>query len=183
MDAGHDSPPLNPTAASLLGFLHDGPLTGWGLEQAVERSLGGFWNVTRSQIYRELRSLDAAGLVEPGEVGPRDRRPYRITDAGRRTFREWIARAPGEEVIRFPLLLWVHFMAHVEPGRMRRFLREHELVHLRRLDAYEEELRRIPAADASGPALTLRFGVEYERAVLRWFAALPDYDPVQRPGD
>jgi DNA-binding PadR family transcriptional regulator len=172
-------PTPNPTAASLLGFLHESPMTGWSLEQAVDRSLGGFWNVTRSQIYRELRSLDAAGLVEPEEVGPRERRPYRITEAGRRAFAEWIAHPPGEEVIRFPLLLTVYFRAHVEPGRMRRFLREHELLHLRRLERYERDVRRVPE-DMTGPLLTLRFGIEYERAVLRWFASIPDYDPLRQ---
>lgn len=170
---------LNPTAASLLGFLHSEPMTGWSLEQAAERSLGGFWNVTRSQIYRELRSLDAAGLVEPGDVGPRDRRPYRITDAGRRAFRDWISRAPTEEVIRFPLLLSVYFQEHVEPARMQRFLREHELAHMRRLDEYEQHIRHVPE-EMLGPVQTLRFGIEYERAVLRWFASLPGYEPLRR---
>ena len=50
-------PPLNPTAASLLGFLHQGPMTGWDLAQTVEATIGDFWNVTRSQVYRELRTL------------------------------------------------------------------------------------------------------------------------------
>src|SRR5207302_10176199 len=74
---------LNPTAASLLGFLHQGPMAGWDLAQLVETTIGDFWNVTRSQIYRELRSLQDIGLVEAGEAGVRERLPYSITDAGR----------------------------------------------------------------------------------------------------
>jgi DNA-binding PadR family transcriptional regulator len=171
------SPELNPTAASLLGFLHWGPMTGWNLEQAVERSIGNFWNVTRSQVYRELRNLHAWGLVEPGEAGPRDRLPYAITAAGREAFAEWIARPPGDEIIRFPLLLTAFFQEHVEPARLRRYLREHELRHLRRLEEYERHLAAMDDA-TSGPALTLRFGIEYERAVLRWFASLPGYEPA-----
>src|SRR2546429_256493 len=50
-------PALNATAASLLGFLRAGPMTGWDLDQRVKLSIGNFWNVTRSQIYRELRVL------------------------------------------------------------------------------------------------------------------------------
>ncbi|MHB8328152.1 MAG: PadR family transcriptional regulator, partial [Acidimicrobiales bacterium] len=74
--------PINPTAASLLGFLHGGPMTGWDLDQAVGGSIGNFWNVTRSQIYRELRALTGRGCVEPGQSGPRDRVPYSVTEVG-----------------------------------------------------------------------------------------------------
>jgi DNA-binding PadR family transcriptional regulator len=36
---------LNPTAATLLGFLHRGPMTGWDLAQMAEMVIGEFWNV------------------------------------------------------------------------------------------------------------------------------------------
>src|SRR6266699_2831959 len=74
--------PLNATAASLLGFLHQGPLTGWDLVQTAEREIGDFWSLTRSQVYRELAAMAEAGRVEAGERGPRDRRPYGLTEAG-----------------------------------------------------------------------------------------------------
>ena len=60
---GMSSPDLNATATSLLGFLLDGPKTGWDLVQAVEGSVGYFWNITRSQVYRELETLAAQGYV------------------------------------------------------------------------------------------------------------------------
>jgi DNA-binding PadR family transcriptional regulator len=162
---------LNATAASLLGFLLERPRSGWDLARDVRRGIGNFWNVTQSQVYRELRVLEGRGLVsaEPS-TGSRERRPYAITDAGRQAFAGWIARPPGEELIRFPLLLSVYFEQHVDPQRMRRWLREHELTHLRRLDDYEEQAAALPEeAGRSGKVLTLRFGIEYERAVLRWF--------------
>lgn len=169
---------LNPTAASLLGFLHAGPTTGWDLVQDVEKTIGPFWNVSRSQVYRELHTLAEAGLVEPGESGPRDSRPYGLTEAGRRAFAEWIGRPPADEIIRFPLLLTVFFSEHVDRVRLQRFLREHELRHLRQLEEYESLVEGLPAD--SGPWLTAKFGVEYERAVLRWFASIPGYAPVER---
>ena len=49
--------PINPTSASLLGFLYWRPMSGGEIVSAVEESVGHFWNVTRSQIYRELRVL------------------------------------------------------------------------------------------------------------------------------
>jgi DNA-binding PadR family transcriptional regulator len=163
---------LNPTAASLLGFLHAGRMTGWELAGTVERAIGNFWNLTRSQIYRELHTLEAAGLVRASETGPRERRPYAITPSGRRAFAAWIATEPEEEKTRFPLLLTMYFADRVPPERLRRFLRQHQLRHERRLEDYERTARAL-GNSRSGPALTLRFGIEYERAVLRWFSSLP----------
>jgi DNA-binding PadR family transcriptional regulator len=163
---------LNATAGSLLGFLLEGPRSGWDLARDAKREIGNFWNITQSQVYRELRNLEERGLVTAeAATGSRERRPYAITDAGRDAFREWIALPPGEELIRFPLLVSVLFADHVEPARLRRWLREHELAHLRRLDDYERQAAGLPSAARGGKVQTLRFGIEYERAVLRWFAS------------
>jgi DNA-binding PadR family transcriptional regulator len=142
--------PLNATAASLLGFLHAGPLTGWDLVATAELVVGDFWSLTRSQVYRELAAMDTAGLVMAGEVGPRERRPYHLTDAGREAFVAWLDREPGPEQIRYPLLLTMAFGQHLSPGRLAG----------EGLDAYA--------------GATLDFGVRYERAVLDWFDHLPD---------
>ncbi|HEV3123816.1 MAG TPA: PadR family transcriptional regulator [Candidatus Dormibacteraeota bacterium] len=161
---------VNATAASLLGFLHQGPMAGWDLAQRVETTVGDFWNVSRSQIYRELRVLDEAGLVEAHEAGSRDRRPYSITDAGREAFKTWISREPGDDVIRSPLLLTVFFGADVDERRMARFLAVHRLRHEQRLEHYEELAASLAAGDGVEWAQhALRYGIEHERAVLRWF--------------
>jgi DNA-binding PadR family transcriptional regulator len=160
---------LNATAASLLGFLHQGPMTGWDLAQGVEGSIGNFWNVTRSQVYRELRSLEEQGLVEAGETGARDRRPYAVTAAGRRAFAEWIAREPGPDIVRSPLLLTVFFAEHLDPALLRRFLGFHRAQHEKQLAYYEQlhdDLDGVEGEDHS--VFALRYGIEHERAVLRW---------------
>jgi DNA-binding PadR family transcriptional regulator len=167
-------PELNATAASLLGFLHSGPRTGWDIVQTVEGTIGNFWNVTRSQVYRELRTLEEHGLVTAGETGARDRRPYAITAAGRRAFTEWIAREPGPDVVRSPLLLTIFFGEYVEPALLRRFLILHRAQHEKQLAYYEnlhDSLAGLDGEDHS--VLALRYGIEHERAVLRWMAALP----------
>jgi DNA-binding PadR family transcriptional regulator len=165
---------LNATAASLLGFLHERPRTGWEIQEAVEGSIGSFWNVTRSQVYRELRSLEQQGLVEAGETGARDRRPYTLTEAGRAAFARWIARAPGPELIRSPLLLSIFFGQYVDPDLLRRHLVLHRAQHEQRLIHYEElleALKDVPGEEFS--VYALRYGIEYERGVLRWMHELP----------
>jgi DNA-binding PadR family transcriptional regulator len=170
--------PLNATAASLLGFLHSGPKTGWDLVATAEREIGDFWSITQSQVYRELAAMAEAGLVRAGERGTRDRRPYAITEAGRAAFAAWVAQPPGAEAIRFPLLLTVLFGAHVPPATLAGHIAYHRRVHARRLADYEEQ--RVTAELAPpghGPdaytLATLDFGLRYERAVLEWFDALP----------
>jgi DNA-binding PadR family transcriptional regulator len=165
---------LNATAASLLGFLHQGPMTGWDLAQGVEGSIGNFWNVTRSQVYRELRTLEEHGLAEAGETGARERRPHTITDAGRRAFARWIAREPGQDIIRSPLLLTIFFGAHLDPAVLLRFLSLHRALHQQELAHYEalhEALQGIAEHEFS--VYALRYGIEHERAVLRWMDGLP----------
>jgi DNA-binding PadR family transcriptional regulator len=175
---------LNATAASLLGFLHDGPLTGWDLVQTAQREIGDFWSLTQSQVYRELAAMAEAGLVEAGERGRRERRPYSLTEAGRAAFAEWVGREPGAETIRFPLLLTLLFGRHLPAGRLAEFLEAHRAIHAGRLADYERQHRDAVAAgavDAAPYALaTLEFGLAYERAVLDWFDRLPSV--VNRDG-
>ena len=170
------SRPLNATAASLLGFLHDGPLSGWDLVATAQRTIGDFWSLTQSQVYRELAAMADAGLVEAGERGSRDRRPYVITAAGRAAFANWIDREPGPETIRFPLLLTVAFGRHLAPGRLLEFLDHHRAMHARRLAEYEAQYAAAQAGDGDVDPFamaTLEFGLSYERAVLTWFDQLP----------
>ena len=162
--------PLNATAASLLGFLHSGPQTGWDLVATAQRRIGAFWSITQSQVYRELTAMAAAQLVEAGERGARDRRPYAITEAGRAAFAGWIAQPPDEELIRFPLLLTVAIGEHIPPATLAAHVAHHRRVHEERLERYESAE---PVADPYARA-TLDFGVRYERAVVAWFDALPD---------
>src|SRR4029078_13650371 len=110
---------LNPTAASLLGYLDIGPMTGWDLDQWVRTSIGNFWNVPRSQIYRELRTLTDRGYVKAGDSGARDKVPYAITKSGRAAFKKWIAQPPPAAVIRSRLLLTVFFAHHLPAGHLR----------------------------------------------------------------
>ncbi|MEV6096741.1 PadR family transcriptional regulator [Nocardia sp. NPDC051981] len=164
--------PLNSTAASLLGFLHQGELSGWDLVALAQDRIGDFWTITQSQVYRELATMHQHGLVDKGAAGARDRTPYRITEDGREAFAEWIARDPGAETIRVPLLLTLSFGEFVDPERLERIVAAGRTVHEQRLSGYlsgHDEQRMSPYERA-----TLDFGIRYERAVLEWFDRLPE---------
>lgn len=167
--------PINATVGSLLGFLHEGPQSGWDLVTTAQQTIAEFWSLTRSQVYRELGSMAQAGLIEADEVGPRDRRPYRLTDAGRHAFQTWLEQEPGQEQIRYPLLLTLAFARHLHPDQVTEFLTRHRAAHAARLKTYQDERAAAEAAGATPRDLiTLDFGLRYETAVLDWFDHLPD---------
>lgn len=163
---------LNATQGSLLGFLHDGPQTGWDLLEIVERGLSRFWNVTSSHVYRELKALEARGLVEAGPPGPRDRRPYSLTTAGRAAFAAWIVQEPGPEQIRIPLLVTLWFGRHVPRDRRGEILEAQRVEHAARLAAYR---RLTDSGEIADPdvAAVVEFGIAYEDAFLTWLRGLP----------
>jgi DNA-binding PadR family transcriptional regulator len=167
---------LNPTAASLLGFLHDGPMSGWDLVARAEERIGEFWSLTQSQVYRELARMAEDGLVEAGEPGTRSKKIYEITGDGRVAFAEWVNQTPGSDTIRMPLLLTLAFGRHVSPNRLASFLTRHQIAHADRLAAYEKQRAGMPLGyenvDPYAVA-TLEFGITYERAVMEWFDRLP----------
>lgn len=156
---------LNATQGSLLGFLHDGPKTGWDLLQQVKGGLDRFWNITSSHVYRELRTLEGRGLIEADTPGPRDRQPFAITAAGKRAFRAWITAAPAPEQMRFPLLVRLWFGRHLDPETLRGFLDDNRKDREQRLALYREVE---PAITDDRRAAVVRFGIAYEEAVLAW---------------
>ena len=162
---------LNPTAASLLGFLLAGEASGFELVDIAEGLIGDFWSLTRSQVYRELATLAELGLVEAGPTGARSRRPYRLTEAGREAFNAWLAQPPGPEQIRFPLLLTLAFGASGDRERLLGFVAAHRAESERRLARYRE-LAQAGGLDPYQRA-TLSFGLHYEQAVLAWAEEVP----------
>lgn len=166
--------PINATVGSLLGFLHDGPQSGWDLVITAQQTIGEFWSLTRSQVYRELATMARDGLIEADEVGSRDRRPYRLTECGRHAFQTWLEQEPAAEQIRYPLLLTLAFARHLSSDQIAKFITEHRALHAARLSAYQDT--RI-AAESVGATprdlVTLDFGLRYEAAVLDWIDHLP----------
>jgi DNA-binding PadR family transcriptional regulator len=167
---------LNATAASLLGFLHEGPMSGWDLLETAQAEIGDFWSLTPSQAYRELSRLADDGLVEAGPPGPRARRVLTLTASGRETFLRWLEGEPSGEQIRYPLLLTIGFGRHLPPERLAAIVASHRAVHEERLAGYltaREDQRSATGGPDPYAAATLDFGIRYERAVLDWFAHLP----------
>ncbi len=163
---------VNSTAGALLGFLYEAPMTGWQVAQTAELELCDFWNLNRSQVYRELAKLADSGLIEAGEKGVRDQVPYSITDRGRAAFIEWLHEDPGPEIIRSPLHLKLSFADHLDDETRSRFVRIHRHRNEERL-AYYRRLEGTISATRPFQTLMLHSGIKFREGLLSWLNSLP----------
>lgn len=77
---------------AVLGLLNRQSMTGYEITKAFDSALSEFWSAKHSQIYPELKSLDADGLVKfDTEISGNqlERKRYTITAAGKKEFLAW----------------------------------------------------------------------------------------------
>lgn len=155
---------------AVLGVLSQEPGSGWDLMQRFEIALVNVWPATQSQVYGELGKLADAGLISVVAEGPRGRKEYAITDAGREELRRWMLEEPPR-VQRDDVLLRVFFLNALEPEQARAFLaamaersgERHE--HLTKLH------ERIDWGDdplSAYGGLALEFGLRYTEMRREW---------------
>jgi DNA-binding PadR family transcriptional regulator len=93
MSTAPDLSALTTTSYAFLGLLAERPWTTYELAQQVHTSLRNFWPRSERQLYEQPKLLVAHGLASATRehVGRRPRTVYRITPAGRRALRAWLA--------------------------------------------------------------------------------------------
>lgn len=102
-----------------LGLLAREPGSGYDLLRHFEKSMANVWPATQSQLYGELNKLADAGLIEVSDIGPRGRKEYRITEAGREELRRWIADTQNDPPYRSAEQLRVFLLGEVPPEQAR----------------------------------------------------------------
>lgn len=153
----------------LLGLLTDQPRTGYELARAIRNEIEPIWRAEFSQIYPTLARLRRAAFVLLRVLGPRGgprRNLYRVTAAGRRELRRWLAE-PFRPRSRDEGLARVAFLDALDPAERREVLRKQE-------EALTLELRRLRSApEPRGFRREARQGVvERLEATRRWLLAL-----------
>jgi DNA-binding PadR family transcriptional regulator len=161
---------LNATAGTILGFLIDEPLSGYEIYRRVQTTVGDFWNVTQSQVYREIANLELAGFIRPGRTGARARKRYALLPAGKAAFLEWATLEPSDAIVRDPFFLKVFFADQLDRSTLLRFVRARRAQAESHLARSVELDQRTP----EGPAKrALQFVIRYQRALLEWLDTLP----------
>ena len=78
--------PISNAETALLGLLSEEPMHPWQIDKEVQWRDMRFWtDLSQSAIYKQLRSLETAGLVDVRQesVDGRLRKVYSLADAGR----------------------------------------------------------------------------------------------------
>jgi DNA-binding PadR family transcriptional regulator len=157
---------------ALLGLLADRPMSGYELAQRFEASVGATWSAGHSQIYPELNRLAAEGLIDAGEPGPRGRKTYTITVAGRDAVKRWLAETDPDRTIRDEAALRTFFLWLMEPDDAR----AHVTAELEAAQRSLTSLRataaaRRPATPAErSQRIALEIGLREAQARAEWAA-------------
>jgi PadR family transcriptional regulator, regulatory protein AphA len=156
---------------ALLGLIASGPASGYDLRKQFERSLSFVWHATPSQLYAELNSLADAGLISAGPEGPRGRKQYTITPAGRAELTRWLIQTHPARGVRNEALLRIFFLWALPAAEARAYL-EHEAARAR---AYLDTLRRLEASINWGDSGFDQYGRIVLENGLRLAAAHADW--------
>jgi DNA-binding PadR family transcriptional regulator len=143
-----------------LGLLAQEPGSGYDLLKHFEKSMANVWPATQSQLYGELNKLADTGLIEVSDIGPRGRKEYRITEAGRAELRRWVANPEDDPPFRSPGLLRVFLLGEVPPEQAH----EHMVAMAEYADAEVKRLEEL----RDSIDWTESVGLFYGRAALEY---------------
>ena len=170
MSAADQGPSLTPTSYLVLGLVaRHGGCTSYDMKRTVSGSIGYFWTFPHSQLYAEPARLAELGLLsEEQEAAGRKRRTYRLTDAGRRALRQWLAEPTDEPTeIRDLAILKLFFGREAEPEQLRVLAERAAEAHRKRLAEYEA-IAAIPEIEKHERS-TLEMGLRFERNAISYW--------------
>lgn len=186
---------MNTLSYALLGLIARQPLSGYDLLQQMRQRVGPLWPVRHSQIYPELARMEAQGLLTHEVIEQQerpDKKVYSITEAGRETLRQWIAKPSPSDALRDEFLLKTYSLWLADPEQMIARLRQQKEQHIQQRDWYEATLARIrqhyeseleqPQSPLFSSAITLRYGIGYEQHYLAWLQQIIDALRAREPG-
>jgi PadR family transcriptional regulator AphA len=131
---------------ALLGVLKDKPLTGYDLVRHFQGTVGFVWSAPQSQIYPELRRMEAAGLIQ-AKVAPRgqkaQKRIYSVTDEGMRELRRWATDFIPLPAQRDPIILKAAFFDLAPLDAVREQLRAHVAQYQWRMEQWQARVEAI----------------------------------------
>jgi PadR family transcriptional regulator, regulatory protein AphA len=158
--------------AAVLGLLAEGEISGYDLDKRIRHSVGFFWTPVKSHVYTTLARLVESGYASARDVEQAklpDKRLYRITPAGTTALGRWLDDSPLEPArFKNSFLLKIFFGKHMDRAALVRHIEEG------RADV-QEELSQLEAIEQHADPernlygwLTLRYGLERDRATIRW---------------
>jgi DNA-binding PadR family transcriptional regulator len=158
---------------AVLGLLSIAPMSGYDLTLAAERTIAGFFPISKTQVYSELSRLEGLGLVRARDVAQErrpDKRVFELTESGETALDGWLS-IPGPEgdSVRMPSLLKL-FFGHRLPGvKLVELLDGHQRLAraaIERLSPLVALLETEP--DAVHARATALYGLRMAEATVAW---------------
>lgn len=165
----YDSPVSLRIAA--LGLLAQQPGSGYDLLKLFEKSMANVWPATQSQLYGELNKLADAGLIEVSAVGPRGRKEYRVTAAGRAELRRWILNPQEDPPFRSAALLRVFLLGEIPHAQAREHLvamAEHAEAEVVRLEKLRDSITWADSDELFYGGAALDYGLRLTAMEAEW---------------
>lgn len=175
----------NATRYVILGLLGEGTLTGYDIKKLVNLRFRFFWNESYGQIYPELKKLTEEGLVEPTDEtganaqaeGGRPKKYYRITEAGKESFADWMNITPEHEKQRFEFLLKIYWAPWLSTERVGEYVRDFMKRHKGDLDILRRMENEMVPIIGEHPnhwwvLQTIRLGRRVNETYLAWASEL-----------
>jgi DNA-binding PadR family transcriptional regulator len=176
-----DSVPTSALGSAILQRVQRSPMSGYELKKRFASSVSFGWRAYDTQIYRELKALESAGLIvgraERGGRGP-ERRIFTLTESGSQALLAWLESPVEEPWHKSELNIRIWSMDLIPPERLEQLLagvEEATREHLDQLTARRLELREHfgPPEIASEPQgvghqLILEFDVQMAQLKLAW---------------
>ena len=134
---------------ALLALLSVDAMTGYDLHKRFDSSVGHVWYAPDSQIYPELRKMEADGVVTAAEVpwgSKGTKREYSITEAGRDALRSWMNATLPYARFRDAMHLKSAYFEWATPDAARAQLRAHIEHYEGELAQWEEQIHQIDTA-------------------------------------
>jgi PadR family transcriptional regulator AphA len=141
---------------AILGFLSTTPATGYELKREFQIAVGWSWEALPSQIYPELRAIEALGWIK-GELSPGgrpNRRTYRLTRRGEQELRKWIEADNDYPPVRDAERIRLIYLDKSPRAAVRRHLEHHRRHFERQLAVWRSQ--RDTVKDRTHPRLDKR---------------------------
>jgi DNA-binding PadR family transcriptional regulator len=135
---------------ALLALLDAGAMTGYELAKQFDVSVAYLWHAPHSQIYPELRRMEADGLIEAeslprGERGTK--RAYSLTDAGAEELVRWVAALETSPPVRDPAYLKATYYEYGSFDQARQQFRAHRDHHYAIMEHWQRHIARLQRRD------------------------------------
>jgi DNA-binding PadR family transcriptional regulator len=166
---------------AILELLSHKPLSGYELRKRFGGSIVFFWRAAHSQIYPELKRMEAERLVIADKVvhpWRPTKKVYAITDEGKRELVRWLREMPEIQAVKDEMMLKCFAFDLIPPEEAARQIEHHRTLHERRLQRYRE-IERDLARKHGDPlqtseavlfwnGLTLQHAIGFERMYVEW---------------